>query len=797
MTEKGKAVSWLRYNTRIILIVPFLMWLFSSCSVKKFLGPDESLLKAYEIEVKTENLKKNVARDLEKDLNRLVTLKPNTNILFVFPRERRLLRKRANPNPKRDTTWLSNFITENFSERPAFLDTPTVEFIAGNMERYLNSRGYFHANVEYKLNSVSEKFSEVTYVADPGRLYTAKKLDILSYDTLIMPYIKKEVNPSSVRGDPVSKSLYETEVKKITNTLRNNGYFEFYPDYISNFRTYDTSSTSISLALDIDTPEDSVIHQRYYINEIYVYPEYDPLSSQTYTEEEIGGIKVRYVGDKSLVRPSILRSKIDIQRGDPFNESMYNETIRQLSNLSIFRPPRITAVKSKLVDSLLDYHIYLPRNKKKAFNFNLDLFYSTLSSFRQIGVSGEVVYTNRNIFGGSEQLTFTVSPGIEWSRTLANTLSFNTSLDLTIPRLHDIGLIRLGSKLPLISSSRYTDIKRNAQTNYRLSFAYYDYQTFYLFRSFNALYGVSYRRDELRNWKTNIVGINYWSPEEKEQFDEIAGDNQLFRNSFEPVFSTGLIFRDITYRYQSRMNERGWQKGFLGYFELSGFEAWVATNITEAFGSDPILQELRIGSDTVAFSKYVKFEFEHTRTKRLDENQSLAFRANIGITRPFGRTSAVPYNIKFYQGGPYSMRAWRIRELGPGGVNNQTAEELNVPFFQAGDMKLELNAEWRFKLFWLVEGAAFVDIGNIWDIGENEDEPLAQFKWDTFYKQIAIGSGFGIRLDFNYFIFRLDAGHRIKNNYFDEINNTYWAVRGLRDFKFSKLTWNLGIGYPF
>ena len=802
MTGNWKKLLRQIYNPGLWITLFLGTLLLGGCSVRKFLDPGESLVKKNEIHIEDENLSSRAQRTLQTELKTRINLKPNSKIFFVVPSERRQLRIAKIPPNERDSSWFASFITKNFSEPPAFADSVRIDKIAKNLEAYLRAQGYFYAEVHLEIEPVSNARSTIVYKVTLGKLHTTNSISIQSPDSILLDYLKASNSSRAIENLPVSKGLYDREVGRITRTLRDSGYYEFYPSYVSRFRTYDTSTTDIDLELDIDTPNPGPLHRRYIVGDVYVYPDFDPLGEQSVSNSiSYEDLVIQLTQDKSPVRPSILKRRIEITKGEPFNETQYNETIKQLGGLSIYRPPRISIVKQTESDSLLDYHIYLAKNKRYSSNFGLDLFYSTISATDQFGISVEGVFVNRNIFGGSEQLTFRISPGVEISRNLANTRYVTSSLEISTPRLYDwFGLFKLGTvlpsrKKPLVKPGRLSYIQRNANTRFGLSFAFYEYETFYKYNSLNLDYGVRYRRNDQRDFDVGITGINFWNPDKLERFDDIAQGNELFIRSFDKQLLTGVFFRDITFRYNAPVNKKGWSKGWIVYGEVSGLETFLATTVAETFGSEPILQQFILGKDTIAFSKFVKLELDRVFLKRLNENHNLAFRLTGGIIQPFGRTPTAPYNSKFFLGGPYSMRAWRVRELGPGGNNDTTAFENQIPFFQVGDLKFEANAEYRFKLFWLLEGALFVDVGNIWNLGA-EAEKITQFRFDTFYKQIAIGAGFGVRLDFNYFIFRLDAGHRIKNNYINE-QGTYWEVQRLNDLRWSKLNWNLGIGYPF
>jgi outer membrane protein assembly factor BamA len=221
--------------------------------------------------------------------------------------------------------------------------------------------------------------------------------------------------------------------------------------------------------------------------------------------------------------------------------------------------------------------------------------------------------------------------------------------------------------------------------------------------------------------------------------------------------------------------------------EISGTEIYLANLI--ANGLD---QPFRVGDLT--FAQFIKMEVDGRLYKKLGGEQALAFRANFGIASPFGTSDVIPFVRQFFLGGPLSMRAWRIRELGPGGYRDPTAaRENNNPFFQTGDLKILMNAEYRFDILWRIEGALFLDAGNIWTIKKDEREGSAFSK--DFIRQIAIGSGAGMRFDADYFKIVLDVGFKVRNPYPDD-DGHYYALKSSVPLK-EVINWNFAINYPF
>ncbi|MEO0340640.1 MAG: BamA/TamA family outer membrane protein, partial [Bacteroidota bacterium] len=276
--------------------------------------------------------------------------------------------------------------------------------------------------------------------------------------------------------------------------------------------------------------------------------------------------------------------------------------------------------------------------------------------------------------------------------------------------------------------------------------------------------------------------------------------------SFGDQLFVSLLFREFNYVYTGPTSRLGRNKFLSLNVETAGAEIWLANGIYNGFASQA--DTFRIG-DT-EFSQYLRLEGDLRFVRNYSSKNALATRFSVGIARPFGSSQDVPYVKQFFIGGPNSIRAWPARSLGPGGFIDSLTLDINNPllFYQAGDLKLEFNLEYRFNIFWRLNGAVFLDAGNTWTVREDRSRPESQFVLrptevvdlegnsfmvDPFYKQVAIGTGLGFRFDFTYFIFRLDLGLRLKYPYKWQ-DDRYWVRPNewLDDINF-----NFSLGYPF
>ncbi|MBK8504474.1 MAG: BamA/TamA family outer membrane protein [Saprospiraceae bacterium] len=286
-----------------------------------------------------------------------------------------------------------------------------------------------------------------------------------------------------------------------------------------------------------------------------------------------------------------------------------------------------------------------------------------------------------------------------------NAVNFNFSNTLEIPRYADyFGLYRALQNANILSSEKYDRIKSNGTSIIDLTYEYVDLFDFFNYHSLTAQYGFRSTIASTSGRKGIQVihpSITYFNPTIREQFDSIYTEETFARKSFAPQLFTSIFLNKINYTIERLQSTRGFSSAFIGAFEISGTEIYLANLIANRLN-----QPFRIGDLT--FAQFAKLEIEGRLYKKLGGEQALAFRANFGIGSAFGSSEVIPFVRQFYLGGPLSMRAWRIRELGPGGYQDTSViRRNNSPFFQTGDLKILLNAEYRFDIFWRIEGAFF------------------------------------------------------------------------------------------
>jgi len=690
-------------------------------------------------------------------------------------------------------------------------DVELAKTSATSIQKFLrNKKGYYTANVKHNV-AVDGEHVTSNYLVDLGTRYRVKSFKLTSTDKAIVKEINNLKGASLLKvGDPVDASLFESERTRITTDLQNLGYANFVPNYIQIIG--DSSAYEVDVEFNIIVPPSDSIHKKYYVGDINVYTEHlvgpDPIFSNV--ENFPFGT---YYGRSSdfIVKPKHLSKNIYLRPGDLYKKQVRIKTQRALNSLSTYKYAQVNRKLNPERDSIYDFDIFLsPYKHRWISDQGAEIFYSFgATSIQQnlFGLSAFGSLQNRNLFGGSERYTFSLDGSVELAlgNLGANRWSFGANNSLELPRLLDLfGFAKFLSKVNIVPSNSYGRFEDEARTELALGYNFTRSIRNFSISSFNASWGYTYRANNESLYKIRQLGLNLFIFNPTELFiRNNLIDNELLANSFENNLSTGFLFRDLTYFYSGAENSKGRSLGLIANLEISGLEVFLANKAGNLIGNNS--EVWKFGSFN--FAKYVKLGLDGRYYKKLSQNggSQLAARVDLGIAVPFGRQDngdllSTPYLSQFYVGGPNSMRGWQIRELGPGAFSTI----LEPPFFQAGDIKMEFNLEYRWDLFLFFKGAVFVDAGNIWTLREETGQGArAGSKFTSnFIDQMAVSSGWGVRADFTYFLIRVDFGYKIRSPYEIGEGGSHFVfgkkIPGT-DESFNSLLGNINvaINYPF
>lgn len=704
-----------------------------------------------------------------------------------------------------DTTKWYNRWLQRIGQAPVIYDPDLTDASVRQLRQALVNKGYMDAKVSADtVVSVADKKIKVEYLLEPGQPHVISSLKYEFTDSAVGALVLADsLNFTITAGDNLDRNALDAERTRLTALLRDAGYYGFSKDYITF--TADTAEQSLDVDLTMVVREprqrrqtagqpqivDSLLHQRYMINRVIFVAggtggiRRDELGSIAGDTADYKGMTVIYPGSDHYLRPATLEEKCFLHRDMPYSTTAVNRTYESLAQLGIVKSINIDMVPVGYVDGAerLDAYIFLTRNKKQGVTFELE----GTNSEGDFGFGVGVAYQHRDLASRSNLLTTKFRVNYE---SLSGNLS-NLINDRYTEYAAEVGLTFPKYMMPFLSRSFRQRSK--ASTELALSFNYQE-RPEYTRVIAGAAWKYKWNTPDNRVRRTwDMVDINYvYLPESTIDFiNQIAPDNPLLRYSYEDHFimRTGYTFHRTNKQIATSLPGRYRLQPSVYTLRAS---AETAGNILYAISSLSG-QDRKDGVYTlfgIQYSQYAKAEVDYALTLNLNQRHSLAFHAGFGIGVPYGNSRVLPFEKRFYAGGANGVRGWGVRTLGPGSFDsrNSVTDFIN----QCGDIRLDLSAEYRAKLFWVFEGAAFIDAGNIWTIHNYENQPGGMFHFNTFWKQIALAYGIGIRMDFSYFLLRFDLGVKAYN---PATNQERWPLihpRWGRDTSF-----HFSVGYPF
>ncbi len=720
-------------------------------------------------------------------------------------------------------------------EAPVILNNEKIKKSVINLEDYYKYNGWSNVNVDYKINKANDKRASVDYIVNHGEPYIIDTISQkIESPTVEILYNQIERNALIKQNEQYKISNLGLERDRISNELRNSGLYHFNQDYIRF--AVDTIDTNKKANIDViienrsvTTGHDSIIKLPFKVQKIknveiitdYKF-EYEA-QNKPFQDTVYYNNYTLYSYNKMRFRPKALTDAVFITPDSIFKDLDRTLTYRHLNELQTFKYPDIEYNTITNSDNKLNTTIKLTPLKKFSLDFSADAFQSNIQS---VGFSFNPSLLIRNIFNGAEtfQISAIGSLGSSKDRNNASDpfLDINeigVDLKLNIPRFFSpfnterivpkhmspsttIGLSTTGQTNIGLDKQTFTGTftynwKPNEKVTNRLDLFnvqyvrnlnignYFDvYQN-----SFNTLNGIS----ESLNYNN---GITLTFPEQTDAFlSDVLNNN------------TALSPEDDDYKTVSAINERkdrltennlifssnfsfikdGRTNLFDENFSIFRFKLELAGNL---LANTSKLLGLEKNSDNryevfnVAFSQYIKTELDYIKHWDLGKENVLAMRTFLGIALPYGNSNNIPFSKSFFAGGSNDNRAWTAYSLGPG-----SSESINE--FNEANLKLALSVEQRFNIFENLNGAVFVDAGNIWNVLDNVEDDSATFTNFNSLKDIAIGSGFGLRYDFSFFVFRFDMGFKTYDPFYKDEN------RWFNDYNFSNAVYNIGINYPF
>ncbi len=771
----------MRKGLRNIILLCIMIISFVSCSVRKFVPENEMILKSNVVEIHSKDV------DFTKsDITPYIIQTSNPKILGLMPLTW-VYYKTENKKDKK----ISNWINKTIGKKPVYLSNEMKENSVTQIDKYLNDIGYFNSYISTEVKN-KKGVSKVYYNIYPSKPYIVDSISYKISDSTIYKYIKRIEQMLPIqKGDIYNAFELDDERNMITEYLNNNGYFYFTKDYI--FMEIDTNfnnrKANINIRIDdvLDpSTQKNISHKQYKINDIYIYPKGNILNGSkadttqyTFELNKHHGDETFYFvySEKPKIRFKTFDNIIQIHSGQRYNLHSVTLTYKALNNLKIYNQNNIDfepVESSNDSINLLNCNIILNRTKVNFYSLQLE----GTNSSGDLGILGSFTYRNRNIFRGSEIFNISLRAGTqaqsvlddEGNKSLFNTREFGIEASIFFPQFL--------SPIKLRNFTKEHQPRTTLTTGYNLQA-----RPIYTRQITILTFGYNWMKNRYEQHILTPLTFNSVKVDPTPSFEAIL--EQETNQRIKDQYTSHLIFGiDYTYIYNNQ-NVR-----FLKDFFYFKANIQTSGNLLSAFNNTSIIKTVDNYHEIfgIRYAQYLRFAFDFRYFKYVANENQIATRFMLGAGVPFGNSNDMPFEKSFYAGGSNGMRGWQFRDLGPGTFNNP--DDLNIE--RIGDIQLEFNLEYRFPIHSFVKGAIFTDIGNIWTMRENETFVGGEFKFNTFYKQLAADAGFGLRLDFSFFLFRLDAAAPIVNPAYPE--GQRWRINKLQ---FNDFILNFGIGYPF
>lgn len=757
----------------IMLVVAMLMALLtSSCSLTKFVPNKQFLFNRVEVKSDVDNISKT-------QIKQYLRQKPNTGIFGRI----RLSLAIYNMSGRDSSKWINRKL-RSAGEPPVIFDADDMEMSCQNIKGYMKNKGYHNVEVEADtiVKGRKRKKMNVRFDIKGNQPYKLSDISLDIEDDTLRAYMYN-YQFSAKPGDLFDLDALQSERAKMVTFLRNSGFYYMSNDYIyaEADTTVDDHGVSVvfkcrPMVMNVagGQPKELKNHIRVKIRNVNVYPwEYNTdLSYSTNYKDTLscGSMNYYYHGKRRLC-PSSLYMKIHVLPGQYYSAKNVERTNSSLSSLGTTKYVNIYFRRVPGCDSLVDCNISITPNRVQSYSVEVE----GTNTDGDIGAALNGTYTHRNIFRGADQLSIKTRIGYLPMGDIKDALN-DRSLEvggeaaLTFPKV----------LFPLIPEKLRRRIR--ASTEFSLS---YNYQTTPWYDRNIANAGIEYwwTTGSLDNerYSIKLLDLSYvYLPTISDYFRQTyLNANSIIRYSYEDhiIMALGFTF--------SRNNKHNNYSNFFSYRGSVETAGNLLSGICSLAGVKKDDGAWRILD--IRYSQYVKGEFSYSYNQVVNDKNTLVYHVGVGLAYPYGNADVVPFEKRFYAGGANSVRGWSIRSLGPG-IYKSTGGRTD--FNQSGDIKLDLNFEYRFKLFWILEGAAFVDAGNVWTINSYQTQQGGQFDFSEFYKQLACSYGLGLRFDFSFFLVRLDVGARL---YDPSQDSRKWR----HPFNINDMAWHLAIGYPF
>ena len=792
-----------------IILLPML----TSCSGLKKMSPNESLLVRNNIKIE-----KSTDRITKTYVNSRVVQDPNTTFLGI-----RWKLMCYNAAKDSSNNWWNRNLRE-LGEPPVIFDSSTIDESVHRISRFLNDKWYFEPNVSAKVQRLrrNNRKVKVSYFLVLNKPYLINEASLTVNDDSVAPYLKNFEKETLLKhGTIYDVDVFDSERERIASKLQSEGFLYFGKNSVSFIvdSSLGNHSMNVKVIISPDKAEDSagntvlIPHQQYYIRNISFLSEnrrfedansagirnrnrrlnYDTLfyDDRTKKEKRKGKPAESYTfiyHEEQTINPSILVQKTFLNSGEKYSSDNVRKSYENLADLRILGYSNITFTKvhndnaagdsTKPISDIkqADCQIILTQNSR--YGLTADVEYTTSSGLQ--GPALNLSFLDRNLFHGGEVFSFRLSTKYEFQ--LSNKSNSNKNVTNVFEIALNASIDFPKFLIPFGTNRVYKSFRPRSTVSIGYGFQMRQYYTRGIL---NTAWGYSWRNNKMSHIfnpvEINIVRM-FRESDEFESFLNSSGRQRL-RSQYEDHFVLNMNYTFI-YNEQTQNNVRDFN-----YFkiraETAGILLYLISEAANAEKND--YGQYKIWG--TSFSQYIKLETEYKHYFVFSKNSSLVFRALVGAGYAYGNSEIMPYEKSFFAGGSSSLRAWTLYHVGPGSWSDSRYKDVE----RLGDMTILFNLEGRFQIHSFLKGAVFVDAGNIWTLSKTAPYEGGNFSKD-FYKEFAVNTGVGVRLDFNYFLIRVDLGIPMLDPWEKNMKRWLWRKDGVT---WNKLVINFGIGYPF
>lgn len=714
-----------------------------------------------------------VPEDVVGELKSDVDVHPNNYISLLGMRSPFPIGLWVYNNWNEDSKGLKGWLYKKLVEEPVTINDVRPELRMKLLESELENAGYFRGTASYEIipNKRNKRKAKILYTINTGNPYPIDTIEYLPdtchlyhcIDSLMrgVPYLKPGVqfcvdSLNAVRTD-------------VANGLRNKGYYFFRPEYIEYLADSTISSQKIALRLSVASNVPRFALSRWKTGDVTVYIDRNDHSGALDTMVTNKATIIRQTPSK--LRPSLIPSCLSFRKGRYFSVAGMNRTQSYLSRLGIFNNINIEA-KPDTAASEPTLNVTVQCTYDKPLEATLEANVASKSN-SYLGPGLTFTVSNHNVFGGGEQFSLGLTGSYEWQTGHNRSSVFNS---------YEAGL-NASLAFPRLLAPRFMPLsRRNLNwTRFTLGADVLNRPHYFNLAQFSASMSYDWRTRKYFSYTFTPLKLTYMKLiRTTEAFEQLMEENRAialsFRNQFIPQMGWSMVYdramdRDNLINVQATATE-------------AGNICWALWRAVGVKGEKKIFG--------VPFSQFVKATAQLVYSHRIGEGDSwLVSRIYGGVAHAYGNASEVPYSEQFYVGGANSIRAFTVRSIGPGSYH-PGKETVNGYFDQTGTFKFEFNMEYRFPIYGPIHGAAFVDTGNVWLLNNDPDRPGGQLKGSTFFKELAVGTGVGLRMDIGMLVVRGDLGIGIHAPY-DTGRKGYYNMESFG----KSLAFHLAIGYPF